>query len=68
MSREKANYRDTLSYLREVEKAPFSLNKTEAAKLADISREELNELIANGIIKMSGKKIPLGSVASYICG
>lgn len=68
MPREKPNYRDMLAYLREVEKAPLSLNKSEAADLIDVNRAELNEMISKGIIVIKNKKIPLGSIASYLCG
>ena len=67
MGREKVHYRETLAYLTE-QGYSMSLSKTEAQKILGISWEYLNKLIAKNYIKEVCGKIPLGSVANYICG
>lgn len=67
MAREKANYRETLAFLSELG-YPMSLSKTETQKILGISWEYLNKLIEKNYIKEIAGKIPLGSVANYICG
>ena len=67
MSKEKANYRETLAFLVEQEH-PMVLDKKQAKEILGISLNFLNKLIREGYIKIAGGKIPLGSVANYICG
>ena len=68
MSREKDGYREMLMFLNETKKLPLLLNKGQACEALSVSRDYLAILIAKGDIKLSGKKIPLGSIARYLCG
>ena len=63
---EKKNYRETLEFL--CEKYPLVLSKTQAAEILGVSRPTLNEIIKkyNWPIKLN--KIPIGTIASYLCG
>lgn len=65
MAREKPTYRDTFAVL--AEKYPLTLTKKEAAKILDCSLNYLKKLMQDGYIKDKGGKIPLGSIASYLC-
>ncbi len=67
MPREKPNYRETLAFLVE-QNHPLVLDKKETKELLGISLNFLNKLIDEGYIKVTSGKIPLGSVANYICG
>lgn len=66
MPREKPNYRDTFAIL--AENHPLTLRKREAAELLGCSLNHLKKLIQKGYIKDAGGKIPLGSIANYLCG
>ena len=68
MAREKANYRSMLSYLVDEKKCPLVMNKVEVARVLGISRGKLDDMIFEGEIKMQSGKIPIGSVANYLCG
>lgn len=68
MAREKENYRSMLSYLADDKKCPLVMSKVEVAKILGISRGKLDDMIIGGEIKMQGGKIPIGSVANYLCG
>ena len=67
MSREKSNYRETLAYLQE-KGFEFLMSKSQAAEKLCISRPTLDGIIKSGRITMHNGKIPLGSIASYLCG
>lgn len=64
--REKQGYRDMLSLL--MERYPNTLTRTQAAECLGISRQYLGEIIQKGHIKIQDSKIPIGSIASYLCG
>ncbi|MBO5060272.1 MAG: hypothetical protein J6C82_05095 [Clostridia bacterium] len=67
MAREQPNYRSTLEML--IDKGyPMSLTRGEAAKILCLSYKKIAELIKKGFIKEKCGKIPLGSVANYLCG
>lgn len=68
MGREKPNYRETLSFLIDERGCPLVLNKRQTAELLGISRNKLYDLIDDGCIKQLGDKIPIGSIASFLCG
>ena len=68
MAREKEGYREMLMFLSETKKLPLLMNRGQACEALGISRDYLAVLIAKGHIKLSGNKIPLGSVAGYLCG
>ncbi len=68
MPREKANYRDMLSFLVHDCRMPLLMNKIQAASTLGISRNKLDELIADGSIAIDNNKIAIGSVARYLCG
>ena len=68
MGREKATYRETLSFLIDERGCPLVLNKKQAAKLLGISRNKLYDLIGDGCIKEHSEKIPIGSIANFLCG
>lgn len=68
MAREKPNYRDMLSFLTDEKKCPLVMTKLETAKVLGISRGKLDDMIFEGEIKMQSGKIPIGSVANYLCG
>ena len=66
MGREKENYRATLQFLSE--KYPMLMAKIQVAEALGISRTHLDKVIRKGHIKVQDGKIPIGSVASYLCG
>lgn len=67
MPREKENYRNMLQFL--LEKGyPMTMSKTQAAELMEISKPHLDKIIRNKHIKVQDGKIPLGSIANYLCG
>ena len=68
MAREKDGYRATLGYLMNEMGAPLTMTRKEAAIFLNVSLPFLDKLINKGIIKAPGGKIPLGSIASYLCG
>lgn len=68
MPMEKAGYREMLMFLTESKGLPLLLNRGEACEALSISRDYLAILIKKGDIKLSGSKIPLGSIARYLCG
>ena len=68
MAREKEGYRDMLMFLNETKKLPLLLNRGQACEALGISRDYLAVLIAKGDIKLLNSKIPIGSVARYLCG
>ncbi len=68
MAREKENYRSMLSFLIDEKKCPLVMTKLETAKVLGVSRGKLDDMIFDGEIKMNGGRIPIGSVANYLCG
>ena len=67
MAREKANYRETLQFLIE-NGYPLLMQKKDVAEKLKISRPTLDRLIKKGGIKIDEGYIPIGSIASYLCG
>ncbi len=65
--REKANYRDMLQFITE-KGYPMMMSRGQVTELMSISRTTLAEAIKKGHIKVVDGKIPIGSVASYLCG
>ena len=66
MSREKENFRIVLQFLSE--KYPMMMTKVQASEALGISKPHLDKVIRNNHIKLQDGKIPIGSVASYLCG
>lgn len=64
--REKQGYRDMLMLL--MEKYPATMTRGLAAEILDVSPRHLGEIIKKGHIKVQDGKIPIGSIASYLCG
>lgn len=67
MAREKANYRDMLSFLVNDLELPLLMSKVQAASALGISRIKLDEIIAKGSIPLTNRKIAVGSIARYLC-
>ena len=68
MAREKENYRSMLSYLIDEKGCSLVMTKKETAKTIGVSRGTLDLMIAEGDIKMQNGKIPIGTIANYLCG
>ena len=68
MPREKPNFRDMLQYLHEDKQCPLTMTQKEAAKVINVSVTHFKTIVAKGHIKVVDGKIPIGSVASYLCG
>lgn len=66
MPREKQNYRDMLLFLSE--KYPPTMTRGQACEALGVSRPTLRTMIGKNHIKVQDGKIPIGSVASYLCG
>lgn len=66
MAREKEGYRATFGYL--AERYPMLISKSQACEILKVSYPHLRKLISANRIKCDKGKIPLGSMASYICG
>lgn len=66
MAREKQGYRDMLSIL--MEKYPATMTRGMVAQVIGVFPRHLSEIIKKGHIKVQDGKIPIGSVASYLCG
>lgn len=64
---EKQGYREMLAFLSE-KGYPMTLSKKEAQELLSVSHSHLSKIILRGHIKLVDNKIPLGSIASYLCG
>ncbi len=65
--REKENFRDMLQFLTE-KGYPMMMSRGQVTELLSVSRSTLAEAIKSGRIKVVNGKIPIGSVASYLCG
>ena len=68
MPREKEHYRDMLMFLNESKNLPLLMDRGQACEALTVSRDYLAKLIAKGDIKSEHNKIPIGSVARYLCG
>lgn len=70
MAREREGFRDMLSFLAQERNIPLVMSRCQAAEALKISRTSLNALIADGYIKVDREtnKIPIGSLAKYLCG
>lgn len=66
MAREKEGYRDMLVLL--LEKYPATLSRVQAGEILSISQPHLRKLIQKKHITVKDGKIPIGSIASYLCG
>lgn len=67
MPREKEGYRDMVALLME-QGYEGMIDKKDAAKIIGRSDEYINTLISKGKLKVVCKKIPIGSIASLLCG
>lgn len=67
MAREKEGFREVLSFLMEKE-YPAMLTRVQVGEILGISQPHLRKLIQKKHIAVCDGKIPIGSVASYICG
>lgn len=68
MPREKQGYREMLCFLINDKNLPMTLTKKQAAAVLDVSITHLNTIISKGHLKIQDGKIPIGSIASYLCG
>lgn len=70
MGREKPNFRDMLNFLVSEKAAPLMLSRRQVARTLSISHSRVGELIARGALEVdkATNKIPIGSVARYLCG
>lgn len=66
MGREKEGFREILMMLKE--SYPLLLSKCETCKALGVSKPHLDKLIASGKITFADGKVPIGSVARYLCG
>lgn len=66
MPREKEGYRDMLSIL--MEQYPMLLTKKEVCEMLGLSFNTLAKLIARGKLTCDAGKVPIGSLAKYLCG
>lgn len=64
---EKAHYREMLLFLKE-QGCPMMSTRVQASKILGICQQNLRREIAKGRIKICEDKIPIGSLASYLCG
>lgn len=68
MAREKPNYRENLQFLYE-EYGKLSFLKAEVSEILGVAYNTLQKMIKAGDLKVdSCGKIPIGSLASYLCG
>ncbi len=63
---EKKGYREMLLMLSE--KYPNTMTKKQASEALGVSFPRLQKIIAHKRISVVDGKIPIGSVASYLCG
>lgn len=64
---EKQGYREMLAFLSE-RGYKMTLSRKEAQEVLGVSHTHLAKMISRGHIKLIDNKIPLGSVARYLCG
>jgi len=64
---EKQGYREMLGFLTD-KGYGMTLSKKETQELLNVSHTHLAKIIARGHIKIVDNKIPIGSVARYLCG
>ena len=67
MAREKENYRTMLSFLSSEMHLPLLMTKQETCKALDVSPTTLSHIIRDGGLKFDNGRIPIGSVANYLC-
>lgn len=70
MAKEKEGYREMLAFLTSEKDVPLMMSRTQAANVLNISRTSIGNLIAGGYIALdkATNKIPIGSIARYLCG
>ena len=66
MPREPVGFRDMLAEL--MKEHPMLLSKTSVCEMLEVSRTYLDKLIREGKITYKDGKVPIGSVARYLCG
>ena len=64
---EKQNFREMLLFLTE-QGYPNTLTVKETAKAIGASYNFTRDLVRKGKIKLAGGKVPIGQIASYLCG
>ncbi len=64
---EKRHYREMLLFLKE-QGCPMLSTRVQASKFLGMGQQNLRKEIAKGRIKLVDNKIPIGSLASYLCG
>ena len=64
---EKKGYREMLKFLDD-KGCPMLATRAEAAKFLGIGQQNLRKEISKGKLKLQDNKIPIGSLASYLCG
>lgn len=63
---EKKNYRDMLEFLSA--RYPLLLTKTQVAEILDVCPYTLRQIIKENNWKITCNKIPIGTLANYLCG
>ena len=64
---EKQGYREMLKFLND-KGCPMLSTRVDAAKFLGIGQQNLRKEIAKGKLKLQDNRIPIGSLASYLCG
>lgn len=64
---EKKGYREMLVFLSD-KGVSMLCTRAEAAKVLGIGQQNLRKEIAKGKLKLQDNRIPIGSLASYLCG
>ena len=65
---EKQGYREMLAFLTGEKGCAMMLSRKEAQKVLGVSHTHLTKIIQRGHIKLVDNKVPIGSIASYLCG
>lgn len=63
---EKQGYREMLEFLSG--KYPLLITRTQAAEILDVCPHTLRKIIHKNGWKTVNKKIPIGTIASFLCG
>lgn len=66
MGREKLGYREMIEFLSKDH--PLAMTQKEAAECMGISQPHMRRLVNEGVIKVVCGKVPIGSVAHFLCG
>lgn len=66
MAREKNGYREMLEFL--AKDHPLTMTQKEAAECIGVSAPHMRKLVVMGKIKVVCGKVPIGSVANFLCG